>query len=106
MKVLKKDGIESTNEFKVVTDIAEELEIFLNQEEIIEEISKTHKLGAKSSEIQKIIIGKAQELGFQSEKNGLFSKYLTKNLRPDYFKRLDNSSGIIMEVERGKTITI
>ena len=106
MKVLKKDGIESTNEFKVVTDIAEELEIFLNQEEIIEEISKTHKLGAKSSEIQRIFIEKAQELGFQSEKNGLFSKYLTKNLRPDFFKYLDNSSGIIMEVERGKTITI
>jgi hypothetical protein len=43
-------------------------------------------------------------LGFTSEKNGLFNNLSVKQLRPDYYRKLDNKSGIIMEVERGKTI--
>ena len=37
-------------------------------------------------------------------KKGLFKDYKTRALRPDYFKKLSNG-GILMEVERGKTIT-
>lgn len=33
----------------------------------------------------------------------MFSKYKTSGLRPDYFKKV-NETGILFEVERGKTI--
>ncbi len=42
-------------------------------------------------------------MGFQSEKKGLFKEYHTPNLRPDYYLKLDKG-GILLEVERGKTI--
>ncbi len=45
-----------------------------------------------------------KELGFMSEKKGLFSNYATKQLRPDYFLDLGSNKGILIEVERGKTI--
>ena len=103
LEVLKKEKIDDLAEFKIVEKIAIELEIFLNQELIQEKITFTHKLHAKSSEIQEILIEKATELGFQSERKGLFENYFNKALRPDYYKVLGPKSGIIMEVERGKT---
>lgn len=42
-----------------------------------------------------------RELGFESEKVGLFSSDEFA-LRPDYFIRL-GQTGILLEVERGKT---
>ena len=103
LEVLKKENIIDLAEFELVIKIAVELELFLNQELIQEKISFTHKLHAKSSEIQEILIVKATELGFQSEKKGLFENYFNSALRPDYYKVLGSKSGIIMEVERGKT---
>lgn len=44
------------------------------------------------------------ELGFTSEKKGIFQNYSDKRLRPNYCLDLENSNGIILEVERGKTI--
>ncbi len=43
----------------------------------------------------------ARELGFQNERVGLFDSDELA-LRPDYFLKLD-STGILLEVERGKT---
>ncbi|WP_460502731.1 hypothetical protein [Hymenobacter agri] len=103
LEVLKKDNIELSSEFQSVKIIAQELELFLNQELIQKKIFITHKVGAKSSEIQDILIEKAKEMGFQSEVKGLFANYHTPALRPDYYKPLGDSKGIIMEVERGKT---
>ena len=102
LEVLKKEVINDPAEFELVKNIAVELETFLNQELIQEKIISTHKLHAKSSEIQEILIERATELGFQSEKKGLFENYKSA-LRPDYYKVLSSTSGIIMEVERGKT---
>ncbi len=59
--------------------------------------------GSSSAKVQEIFLEKALELGFQSEKKQLFQTIQTSNLRPDYYKKVD-SSGIIIEVERGKTI--
>lgn len=59
--------------------------------------------GSSSSKVQDVFLGKALELGFQSEKKHLFQNIPTSNLRPDYYKKI-NHSGIIIEVERGKTI--
>lgn len=103
LEVFCKDTVNKTLEFSTVSNIANELQIFLNQKHIQDQISLTHKTHAKSAEIQAILIDKAQELGFISEKKGLFTSYQTSGLRPDYFKKLGSESGIIMEVERGKT---
>jgi hypothetical protein len=50
-----------------------------------------------------VLLRKAEDLGFRSEKTGLFAKYRTSGLRPDYFLSI-GKSGILMEVERGKTL--
>ncbi len=102
-KILRKNEVELTEDFLIVSNIAAELEEFLNQDQTQKQIDETHKLHAKSGEIQKILIEKAHELGFQSEKNGLFKNYKRTSLRPDYYKPLNSLNGIIMEVERGKT---
>lgn len=44
----------------------------------------------------------ASELGFTSEARGLFAAYENRAVRPDYYHSLDGT-GILMEVERGKT---
>lgn len=45
----------------------------------------------------------AEALGFQSERTGLFAEGVS-GLRPDYFRTV-GESGILLEVERGKTTT-
>jgi|TARA_Y100000294_G_C8448750_1_gene293829 hypothetical protein len=42
-------------------------------------------------------------LNFKSEKTGLFDNYPTPGIRPDYYKNI-NDDGIIIEVEKGKTL--
>lgn len=44
----------------------------------------------------------AHTLGFVDESRGLFHEYESSALRPDYFLRLKDT-GILLEVERGKT---
>jgi hypothetical protein len=44
-----------------------------------------------------------ENLGFSSERKGLFANFKVAGLRPDYFKQVDGG-GILFEVERGKTI--
>ena len=42
-------------------------------------------------------------LGFTSEKNGLFNDYEVSSLRPDFYKQV-GQTGIIVEIERGRTV--
>ncbi len=58
---------------------------------------------SSSAKVQEVFLAEAERLGFQSEKKNLFQNIPTSNLRPDYYKKI-GSSGIIIEVERGKTI--
>ena len=44
----------------------------------------------------------ATRLGFRDESKGLFETYQSSALRPDYFRPI-GSTGVILEVERGKT---
>ncbi len=101
LKILKKENIDKTKNFKNVKAIAEKLCAFMDSPSINKKIRDKHKTGASSKEIQDIIIKEAEELGFKSEKKGLFNHYITHGLRPDYFN--SKHSGILMEVERGKT---
>lgn len=56
-----------------------------------------------SSAVQATFLPYALELGFTSEAQGLFAEYENR-LRPDYFRAV-GGSGILLEVERGKTTT-
>lgn len=103
-KILHKKNLENRADFKKANDIFNSLVQFMGETETQNQLEKTHQLHAKSGEIQEIILAKTIELGFSSEKNGLFNNLSVKQLRPDYYHKIDNTSGIIMEVERGKTI--
>lgn len=103
-KILHKENIENRGDFIKANDVFNSLIQFMEETETQIQLEKTHQLYAKSGQIQEIILTKTIELGFSSEKNGLFNNLSVKQLRPDYYLKIDNSAGIIMEVERGKTI--
>jgi len=103
-EILQKDNTESNNEFSAVKRIADELRLFMNRQDISDKIKNIHKVNTSSGKVQEIFLEKMNELGFTSERKGLFTKYRTSALRPDYYKKLEAGKGIIIEVERGKTI--
>ena len=60
--------------------------------------------GVSSALVQATLLSQATALGFHSERQGLFADYTTPGLRPDYYRALpEHQTGIILEVERGKT---
>jgi hypothetical protein len=103
-QVLHKQSISLRNEFTEASSIASQLREYLNSETVCAEINQCHKLYATSQQIQAIISNEVRRLGFQSEKQGLFRDYRVAALRPDFYRPV-GKSGIILEVERGKTIT-
>jgi hypothetical protein len=103
-QVFHKQSISLHNEFAEASSIALQLKNYLSSEEVCTEISQCHKLNATSQQIQAIIHEEVEHLGFQSEKRGLFLDYKIAALRPDFYRPL-GKSGIILEVERGKTLT-
>jgi hypothetical protein len=98
---LMKGGIEFDASFKSAQAIAITLRDFLNRPEIEDEIRRKDVCGANSTEIQNVILPCTRKLGFEPEKTQLFSQYDCRSLRPDYFQR---EVGILLEVERGKTV--
>jgi hypothetical protein len=74
----------------------------LNTEEVQRKIGKANAPGASSAVIQAVFTEFAGTLGFANECAGLFENYQNRALRPDYYLPLKNS-GILLEVERGKT---
>ena len=90
------------SEISDVVDLADKVAKHIDTTEVAELIYNNNKKNADSKTIQDIFILFMKNLGFESEKNNLFKKY---KLRPDYYKRLGDNDGIILEVERGKTIT-
>jgi hypothetical protein len=103
-QAFQKQHISFHNEFIEVSSIALQLKDYLSSEEVRTKISQCHKLNATSQQIQAILNKEVERLGFQSEKRGLFSDYKVAALRPDFYRRV-GKSGIILEVERGKTLT-
>jgi hypothetical protein len=101
MKIYKKDGIDNRPDFLKSKETAGKMASYLSTEEIREELEELNKPGVISQKIQGIINQKAEKLDFKSEKKGLFKDF---QLRPDYFLDLGENKGIIMEVERGKTL--
>ncbi len=98
-----KKEAEGTFEFNLVKEIAHNLLTSLNKEEILLRIKEANQPHASSSLIQNTFIEQATLIGFKDEAKGLFSTYENKLLRPDYYLKLGDKRGIILEVERGKT---
>lgn len=100
--VLKKEGIEQTPTFAIIDHKATQLRQHLDGNDAQQLILEGHVLGASSAGIQEIILDEATRLGFQDERTRLFSNYAVSALRPDYFCPVGDT-GILLEVERGKT---
>lgn len=68
-------------------------------------IAQNHLPDVSSRLIQAVIEPVAVTLGFRSEANGLFEGSAAPGLRPDYYFKMPNGRGIILEVERGATLS-
>lgn len=99
---LVQDTYLSSLEYQLVKGIAEQLLSHLNSPEILQEIERVNQPGASSSLVQNTFLREAHSIGFKDESKGLFADYINKGLRPDYYMKVEKS-GIILEVERGKT---
>lgn len=91
------------NEIVKVTRIADLLLNYLNQSEVQEAIATANRPGQSSIGIQRVLDEFAIDLGFRSEAKGLFANSSTIGLRPDYYLKISERTGILLEVERGKT---
>lgn len=105
MKMERVDFVQAqyldTEEHKAVIAVADLLQDHLRDEVVVAEMLAVNQPGRSSAEVQNVFLEQARELGFRDESRGLFKEY-TSALRPDYFMPLEGT-GIILEVERGKT---
>jgi hypothetical protein len=60
-------------------------------------------IGGTSHAVDAIVSPIASQHGFTSQRKDLFTGYPTR-LRPDWYRPVDDS-GILLEIERGKTLT-
>jgi len=100
--LLRKDRPKSPSVFAQVEGHGAQLLEYLRQPAVQDQIKEVHQLGESSARVQAVVMPGAEALGFVSEKKGLFANYRVPALRPDYFAKVDNT-GILLEVERGKT---
>ena len=91
-----------SDEYRQVMEVRERLGDDLNGPAIQVRIDEANQPGVSSALVQEAFLEEARALGFRSEARGLFQAYATPGLRPDYYLPI-GSSGILMEVERGKT---
>lgn len=90
-----------TAEFKAVEAVAQTLLSHLQTPAAERAIREADRPGASSALVQATFQAFAEGLGFVNESTNLFKNY-RKQLRPDYFLPVGNT-GILLEVERGKT---
>ncbi|MCU1497577.1 MAG: hypothetical protein JWM47_1530 [Acidimicrobiales bacterium] len=90
-----------TDEWKAVLAIADDLALHLRLPATSALLLTANQPGQSSAMVQRVFREEAQRLGFRDESRGLFETYQS-GLRPDYFREVGDT-GIILEVERGKT---
>lgn len=94
----------SDDEYRSVRRVANDLLRHMQTPEAQVLLDEVNQPGASSSMVQDTILHQASALGFRSEAKGLFASYSTPGLRPDYYLQMpEHATGIILEVERGKT---
>jgi len=92
---------EASREWAEVSFLADRLVDHLEVPHIAAQIADANQPGRSSAAVQGVFLREAMTLGFTDERKGLFGSY-DSALRPDYFKQV-GTSGVILEVERGKT---
>jgi hypothetical protein len=90
-------------EYDRVREIAHSLLSYLTTSEVIEKIARVNVKNVHSREVQQCILDHATGLGFHDEKEGLFAGYEFL-LRPDYYLSLSPGRGILLEIEKGRTL--
>lgn len=95
------DSYRATAEYESVLSVADRLLRHLRDPLVAEAILDANQPGRSSADVQGAFLEQARELGFRDESTGLFKEYASA-LRPNYFMPL-NGTGIILEVERGRT---
>jgi hypothetical protein len=95
------EPLRASNEWEKVAALADALETHLSTDEALARIYTANQPGQSSAVVQATFGEFVRDLGFESEKIGLFSS-AEFALRPDYFLQLGDT-GILLEVERGKT---
>lgn len=98
---LVQDSYVGTDEWRSVLDLADSLTAHLEAPDTASLLAKANQPGQSSALVQRVFLREAIELGFKDESKGLFGAYQSA-LRPDYFLPLGDT-GVILEVERGKT---
>lgn len=86
-----------------VSIIAERLNKHIASDEVSSEIKRVHQINGTSQLIQSVLQKELETLKFVPEKKGLFLNCGVPSLRPDLYLKI-GESGILVEVERGKTI--
>lgn len=92
---------EGTEQWLEVSRLAERLHAHLCSPEASARIELANRPGQSSAAVQATFGAFARELGFETEKAGLFAAEELA-LHPDYFRRVGDS-GVLLEVEKGKT---
>lgn len=92
----------ASEEYSLVSDLEQTLLTKLNLPDVQKRIAEANQPGISSRQVQDAFLDEARKLGFRDEAKGLFANYPNKGLRPDYYLPI-RDSGVILEVERGKT---
>jgi hypothetical protein len=96
-----RSDFEASGEWSEVSAIADRLVLHLNEPETSSLIALANPPGQSSAQVQAVLLREATALGFTDERKGLFAAY-DSALRPDYHLSV-GGTGVILEVERGKT---
>ena len=102
-KVFSKNSENLRDESQKVSIIAEHLKDFMATDQFSSQVELVHKPNGNSQQIQSLLEVELRRLEFAPEKKGLFKNYAVRSLRPDFYKKV-GKSGILVEIERGKTI--
>lgn len=95
-EVFVQPDFENEPAFSIFRKDAEAIEHYLNQHQ--GEVKEQNKMGFDSKKIQKMVESLCKELGYETESKKEYG-------RPDFFKKLGpGKNGIMIEVERGKTL--
>ena len=98
-----RSDLATSSEWNEIQRIVTELVDHMNRPDVYAQLRKANVPRSESQKIQAAIREKTSELGFRDESKGLFASYSTRGLKPDYYREV-GCTGVILEVERGKTI--
>jgi len=102
MRAFVQNQLRDDDGWTAVHLIAQQLLAHLNEPEAQRSLAVANMPGQSSALVQATFAEFARNLGFVDESRGLFESYENRALRPDYYLPVGDT-GILLEVERGKT---